>query len=333
MAPEETISVIIPIYNMEAHLSRCVDSVLTQSYGTLEILLVDDGSTDGSGRLCDGYARQDQRVRVIHKENGGLSSARNAGLSAAQGAYLSLVDSDDWLEPETYRDMMNLLRQTGADMLCAGRFDVDSVTGEKTVGLCPPRQEVISGQELARRIFLWEGADSSACDKLYRRALFDNIRYPEGMTCEDVPVTYRLCLRAEKAAMLPRPVYNYYHRPESISTTAISEKNFHFAVHTEQILKDIAQTCPALLPEARYLRIRSLGHPLQLCIIAGKTNQYAALCRQHRQALRQQLGYILTSPLVSRKERLEFTALSLNFYGILWKVHLFLKQSKGNKLA
>ena len=229
--------------------------------------------------------------------------------------------------------MMNLLRQTGADMLCAGRFDVDSVTGEKTVGLCPPRQEVISGQELARRIFLWEGADSSACDKLYRRALFDNIRYPEGMTCEDVPVTYRLCLRAEKAAMLPRPVYNYYHRPESISTTAISEKNFHFAVHTEQILKDIAQTCPALLPEARYLRIRSLGHPLQLCIIAGKTNQYAALCRQHRQALRQQLGYILTSPLVSRKERLEFTALSLNFYGILWKVHLFLKQSKGNKLA
>ena len=326
MLSEKTISVIIPVYNMEAHLARCVDSVLSQSYRALDVILVDDGSRDGSGSICDGYAAQDSRVRVIHKENGGLSSARNAGLSAARGSYLSFVDSDDWLEPDTYRDMMCLIQETGAEIVCAGRYDADSETGEKSIGLCPQKREVISGQELARRIFLWDNADSSACDKLYRRALFDGIQFPPGMICEDVAVTYRLCLRAERAALLPRPVYNYFHRPESISTATVSERNFHFAQHTKQILADIEQNCPGILPEARYLRARSLGHPLQLCAIAGQTGQFSQLCRDCRRELRKQLRFILSSPLFSRKEALVFTALALNLYAPMWKIHLLLKK-------
>ena len=106
MPGENQISVIVPVYNVEGYLARCVDSILGQTYENLEVILVDDGSRDGSGALCDAFARQDHRVKVIHKPNGGLSSARNTGIDAAQGEYLAFVDSDDWLEPDAYAQML-----------------------------------------------------------------------------------------------------------------------------------------------------------------------------------------------------------------------------------
>ena len=176
MEQNPLISVIVPVYNVEAWLPRCGDSILSQTYENLEILLVDDGSTDDSGLICEEYAKKDTRIRVIHKENGGLSSARNSGLDAASGEYIGFVDSDDWIEPEMYAEMLSLMLKSDAQIVCAGRYDVAGGTGEKTVGLCPKRQEQVSGEELAGRIFLWDHCDSSACDKLYRRELFDGIR-------------------------------------------------------------------------------------------------------------------------------------------------------------
>ena len=202
------ISVIVPVYNVEQYLPRCVESILAQTYENLEILLVDDGTKDNSGAICDAYARQDARVKAIHKKNGGLSSARNAGIDAATGEYLSFVDSDDWIEPDMYEKMMALMEKYSVRLVCAGRWDVSSETGEKTLGLCPPKEEVISGEELVRRIFHWENIDSAAWDKLYHRSLFASARYPLGVICEDVPTTYRIALDAGQAAMLPCPVYN-----------------------------------------------------------------------------------------------------------------------------
>ena len=199
MKQSPRISVIVPVYNVAAWLPRCVDSILAQTCKNMEILLVDDGSSDASGRICDAYAEKDPRIRVVHKENGGLSSARNAGLDMASGEYLGFVDSDDWIEPGMYAEMLGLMEKYDAQLVCAGRCDVDGGTGEKAVGLCPEREECVSGEELAGRIFLWDHCDSSACDKLYRRELFDGIRYPEGKTCEDIPVTYRLALKARRA--------------------------------------------------------------------------------------------------------------------------------------
>ena len=214
------ISVIVPVYNVEQYLPRCVESILAQTYENLEILLVDDGTKDNSGAICDAYARQDARVKAIHKKNGGLSSARNAGIDAATGEYLSFVDSDDWIEPDMYEKMMALMEKYGVRLVCAGRWDVSSETGEKTLGLCPPKEEAISGEELVRRIFHWENIDSAAWDKLYHKSLFASVRYPLGVICEDVPTTYRIALDAGQAAMLPCPVYNYYHRPGSITSSS-----------------------------------------------------------------------------------------------------------------
>ena len=207
MNREMKISVIVPVYNVETYLARCLDSILAQTYENLEVILVDDGAKDASGVICDAYAAKDSRVKVIHKENGGLSSARNAGLKAATGEYISLIDSDDWITEDAYAHLMELMEKYRVKLVCGGRYDVDGKTGAKTIGLCPKQEEVISSEELAGRIFLWDGCDSSACDKLYHRSLLENFRYPEGKVCEDVPVTYKIVLSTDRVAMSDRPFY------------------------------------------------------------------------------------------------------------------------------
>lgn len=315
----ETISVIVPIYNVENYLARCVDSILAQTYGNLEIILVDDGARDSSGGICDQYAAKDSRVRVIHKENGGLSSARNAGIEAASGEYLSFVDSDDWIEPDTYEHMLGLLRKYGAKLACAGRYDVDGSTGERTLGLCPPKEEVIPAEELVGRIFLWDNCDSSACDKLFHRSLFETYRYPVGVVSEDVSVMYRVILGAGRAVLCDKPVYNYFHRPDSISTASISEKTFHYSRHTAKIYEDIRENHPNILPQAAFLRVRSLYHLLVTLEQADRDvrRKYAGEMQFARRELGRFTGFILKSPYFGMQERITDLLLILGIYRYL----------------
>lgn len=319
MSREKLLSVIVPVYNVENYLSRCVDSILSQSGVTLEVLLVDDGSTDASGKICDSYVARDGRVKVIHKENGGLSSARNAGLDRASGDYVTFVDSDDYLEPEAYGPMLDLAESYGAKLVCGGRYDVDGDTGKKTVGLCPQKTEWITGEEMVGRIFLWDGCDSSACDKLYHRCLFDKLRYPEGRVCEDVPVTYRIVLEAQWVALWDKPFYNYYHRPGSITTAAVSEKTFHFSQHTAEIYPYIRDNYPRIQPQARYLRVKSLSHLLLVMDQAEPETrrQFAGEYRQARRELRKHTFFFLTSSWFGNQERLRDLLLVLGLYRLL----------------
>ena len=320
MNRDTRISVIVPVYNVEEYLSRCVDSILAQTHSNLEVILVDDGAKDASGVICDGYAAKDPRVKVIHKKNGGLSSARNRGLEAAGGEYIAFVDSDDWIEPDAYAHLLHIMDKYDVKLVCGGRYDVDGDTGEKTVGLCPAREEVISAEELAGRIFLWDGCDSSACDKLYHRSLLENFRYPEGKVCEDVPVTYRIVLAAERVAVSDKPFYNYFHRSGSISTAAaITEKTFHFSRHTEEIYPYIRQHYPAIENQARYLRVRSLSHILLLLEQAEKDTrkQFSAEYRHARKELKKHTGFILKSPYFGKKEKITNLLLNLGLYRML----------------
>lgn len=320
MNRESQISVIVPVYNVEKYLARCVDSILAQTYENLEVILVDDGATDRSGLICDEFASKDSRVKVIHKKNGGLSSARNAGLETAAGEYIAFVDSDDWIEPDAYAHMMQLMKKHQVKLVCGGRYDVSGKTGERTVGLCPKREEVISGEELAGRIFLWDGCDSSACDKLYHRSLLEHFRYPEGKVCEDVPVTYKIVLQAERVAMSDRPFYNYYHRAGSISmASAITEKTFHFSQHTEVIYPYIRDHHPAIAAQARYLRVRSLSHILLLLeqSEADVRQQFAAEYRHARKELKKHTLFFLKSPYFGKKEKITNLLLNFGLYRLL----------------
>lgn len=319
----DLISVIVPVYNVEGYLRRCVDSILAQTYENLEIILVDDGATDLSGAICDEYAARDARIRVIHKPNGGLSSARNAGIDIASGDYLAFVDSDDWIDPEMYSYLMGLIHKYDVKLAYTGRFDVEEATGERTVGLCPEREEKIPAQELVKRIFLWDNVDSAAWDKLYHRSLFARYRYPEGKICEDVPVTYRLILETDYVAVGNKPMYHYYHRAGSITKSKVSEKSFHFSQHTAAVYEDIRKNYPELAPRARYLRVRSLSHILLLLETEGERSweiypeEYSAA----RGELRKHLSFLLTSPLLGKQERLTDLLLILGWYRPLRRLY------------
>lgn len=320
MPRNKTVSVIVPVYKVEEYLPRCVDSILRQTYEDLEIILVDDGSPDASGAICDDYAARDSRVRVIHKPNGGLSSARNAGIDAATGDYLGFVDSDDWIGPDMYETMMGLMKQHHADLVCGGRYNVDGGTGEKTPGLCPKQEECITGEEMAGRIFLWDGCDSSVCDKLFHRSLFETFRFPEGMVSEDVATTYKIVLKAGTVVMCPKPFYHYFHRSGSISMeTVITEKTFHFSRHTALIYDYIRENHPSIVPQARYLRVRSLAHILLLLEQAAPQvrQQFRQQYRFARQQLRSHTGFLLRSPNFGTKERITNLLLVLNLYRLL----------------
>ncbi|MBR4991213.1 MAG: glycosyltransferase [Oscillospiraceae bacterium] len=316
MQQDILVSVIVPVYKVEAYLGRCVDSILAQTHGNLEVILVDDGSPDRCGMICDEYAEKDPRVCVIHKENGGLSSARNAGIDIAKGEYLEFVDSDDWIEPDAVESLLSAALQHQVDLVIGGRWDVKEKTGEKTVGLCPEKTETVPAEEAVRRIFRWENCDSAAWDKLYHRRLFRQIRYPYGVICEDVPVTYLIAFDAGRVTFLSKPIYNYLHRQGSITYSAVSEKNFHLSRHTEKILPYIQKNYPDLKTEARYLRVRSLIYAVQSVDIASREDQkrFAHLCGAERKNLRKQLMFILCCPWFSRREKITDVLLAVNLY-------------------
>ena len=323
MSARPLISVIVPVYKVEEYLGRCVDSLLAQTYDNLEIILVDDGSPDGCGAICDDYARRDARVRVTHKENGGLSSARNAGIDVARGDYLGFVDSDDWVAAQTYEWLLGMALEENVKLVCAGRYDVSSWTGEQKPGLCPPRREVISGEELAKRIFLWDNVDSAAWDKLYHRSLFRQIRYPLGVVSEDLPTTYRIALDAGKVGMLDKPVYYYFHRDGSITTAAFNPKALQPSGHTKQILEHVRREYPGLSEYAASFHVSHLGYVCMTMELAGKEvlDQYAEAYRQKRKELRSFLPFLLKSPLIKKKDRLTWITICCGCYGPLRKLY------------
>lgn len=254
------ISVIIPVYKVENYLNRCVESVVNQTYNNLEIILVDDGSPDLCPQFCVEWAKKDARIRVIHKENGGLSSARNAGLDICRGAYVGFVDSDDWIEPHFYDTMFRKMQEYQAQIGCAGRYDVDEETLTRRIGLCPTSTEVISSEETLRRLLTWQNCDSSVCDKLFLASLWKDVRFPIGRISEDVSVTYKIVGRASCILMVSEPMYHYFHRKGSITTAGYSSKNVYVVTIADEICSFVETFSPTALVEARYFKLKTLLH-------------------------------------------------------------------------
>jgi len=208
------ITVIVPVYNTAAYLPACLESIRAQTHANLEILLIDDGSTDGSGEICNAFARRDCRFRVIHQENRGLSAARNAGLDAAQGQYISFVDSDDEIVPEMLEILLRELEKAGADMaLC----NLRRLPGGDT----PMAPGVLNTAEFLERLL---GEEAwyyvTVPNKLYTRALWRDLRFPEGYIHEDEAVIYELAARCRRIAIAAPALYFYRVRPGSITAGA-----------------------------------------------------------------------------------------------------------------
>lgn len=211
----EKISVIVPVYNSIDCLEKCVHSICTQTYTELEILLIDDGSTDGTGGLCDRIAAKDQRIRVLHKENGGASSARNAGIGLASGAYLGFVDSDDYIEPDMYERMMKIVQERQAAVVQISRDEVDEA-GQRLPDVCVPPENVrfCSSQDFLKELLLHKG-DCSFCTKLVRKELFAAHRFPEGVLNEDFSLLVELLQEIDGITILPKQCYHVVCRQTS----------------------------------------------------------------------------------------------------------------------
>jgi exopolysaccharide biosynthesis predicted pyruvyltransferase EpsI len=210
----ELISIIIPVYKVEEYLDRCVQSVINQTYKNLEIILVDDGSPDSCGAMCDQFANEDSRVVVIHKENGGLSDARNVGISIAHGEYIGFVDSDDYIDLDMFEFMYNGLLEYSADISVCNFY---TVRPEKKISTDLVRfPEVLNSEEALSRLLTDRLIPNYAWNKLYRRKLFENVLFPVGRLYEDIGTIYLVFFRAEKVVLLNRPKYYYWRRMGSI---------------------------------------------------------------------------------------------------------------------
>ncbi len=223
MADTPLLTIIIPAYNISEYLPRCVHSVMAQTYRRLEIILVDDGSTDGTGELCDELAKEDDRIRVYHKENGGSSSARNLALRYAAGEYIGFVDSDDYVEPDMYEELLKAIQRFQVPAAQAGRDEVDE-KGNPLPDICvpPDRPLVIESGEFLKELLLHRG-DCSFCTKLIRRDMFPEEAFPEGKLNEDFHLLVRMLPGMGKVASLPCRAYHVFYRIGSNSRKADRE--------------------------------------------------------------------------------------------------------------
>ncbi len=221
----EKISIIVPVYNVKKFLNRCVNSLVNQTYQNLEIIVIDDGSTDGSEILCDQLAKTDSRIITIHKKNGGLSDARNTGINLSTGEYLFFVDGDDWLDKKALEILINLAAtKKNIDIIECNYRDIyqehQTIT-EKCTGKISEKTGAFALNERLK----WGMFKTLACNKLYRRSLFDEIRFPLGKLHEDEFTTYKLFYKARKVIFLDIALYNYDRTRENSITAKFTPKN------------------------------------------------------------------------------------------------------------
>lgn len=214
-----TISVIVPVYKVEKFINRCVDSILVQSFTDFELWLVDDGSPDNCGMICDEYAQKDERVRVIHKKNGGLSDARNAALDVMQGEYVLFVDSDDWIAVDALETMYSALKRTGAEVATGNIISVHENGTEEALYSPTQVETVLKGEEMLTTLLR-----PNACNRLYKAEIFHNLRYPVGRLYEDVFVYHKILSQIDSMVLTGKYSYYYLVRSGSIMNSAYNIK-------------------------------------------------------------------------------------------------------------
>lgn len=210
----DLISIIIPVYKVEEYLEKCIESVLKQTYTNLQIILVDDGSPDNCGKICDEYAKKDPRIEVIHKVNGGLSDARNVGIAKAKGKYIGFVDSDDYIKEDMYEILINLIKEYDADVSICNLYDV--IDGKEYIRNNENGIQEYGRLEILKEVLLDKNIQSYAWNKLYKKELFDEIKYPIGKKYEDIGTTFYVFEKCNKIVVTSKPEYYYLKRSDSL---------------------------------------------------------------------------------------------------------------------
>ena len=310
----EKISVIVPVYNSIDCLEKCVRSICAQTYADLEILLIDDGSTDGTAGLCDRLADGDQRIRVRHKENGGASSARNVGIGIATGAYLGFVDSDDYIEPDMYEMLIAAAREQKSPIVQISRDEVDEA-GRRLPDVCVPPERVrfSSSQDFLKELLLHKG-DCSFCTKLLRRELFATHRFPEGVLNEDFILLVEMLQEIDGITILPKQCYHVVCRQTSTTRSrtkdSFSRVFLDIVDHADRMQVLVDEHYPALHEYAvRFNLYQRLDYLLHVPI-SQMTGDNPFYCRV-KMYLRRHLRDTVKSPYLTSKNKVYLLLLTI----------------------
>ena len=302
------ISVIVPVYNVEKYLDKCVSSVMAQTFKDIEILLIDDGSKDASGRMCDDYALTDSRIRVIHKENGGLSDARNRGITEARGRYLSFIDGDDYIEPDMLETLYNNLVREDADASICGIYS-EYANGIKRAY---PKDEylVLNGVQAAGLVLEGDKVSVNAVNKLYKKEVFKDISFPLGKLSEDAFIMVKLLAKVQKAVLDTRPKYFYVHREDSITTSNYKPKDLNVIEAYSENRKFVLENCPQLKKQADFRYFWAHFYVLDKMLNTPgfkRDEDFKYIVR----TLRRNYFAILRNPITGRGRKIALTGLML----------------------
>ena len=302
-----TLSVIVPVYNSEEHLCGCIDSLINQTISGIEIILINDGSTDRSGEICDEYASRDAHVRVIHKENGGVSSARNAGLDAACGEWIGFVDSDDTVISDMYEYMLGVAETHGAELVqCAMFFDTKD---ESRVILSPDGNIVADGIGRLDGRFFAHFSGSSCC-KIYKRELVSNVRFDSELTIgEDMRFNLDALVRAQRTVLATKPKYRYAQRGDSACNAAPTRERL---TSYGRMLRGAMADFSALPQIIEFLRAETVKNALDVCSRAVRSGggEFEDLFEKSRSEIVNLKEWIRSCDAFTPKERLKITLLS-----------------------
>lgn len=311
---QDLISVIIPVYNVELYLEKCINSVLNQTvFKLMEVILVDDGSTDKSGQICDRCSEMHNNMHVYHKENGGLSDARNFGMQKASGNLIAFIDSDDIIDERYIEKLYNNFKKYNADISIVRykRFH----NYEELFDLKDIEEEIkVYSSEKALEILLYspEIIPQSACCKLYKKGLFENINYPVGRLNEDIAVTYKLFDRADKIVCSNLSYYFYYQRQGSIVRSEFNERTMDTVIFADEILKYVEKRRPKLRKAAICF---ALSQNIQVLIkLPYKEERFKEYTRIISGNIKKYRGTVACDSKATWKRRLG----ALSTYGGMW---------------
>lgn len=322
---EPLISVILPVYNIEEYLEKCMDSLYVQTYGNLEFVVVDDGSREQCSRLCDDLTAQDNRVAVYHKPNGGLSDARNYGIQRAKGEYLTCVDPDDYVDKDYIEYLYSLIEQSQTQIsVCQHRVVYSGRV--KDYGSTNDPQ-VLDAKECIERMLYHDVIDTSAWAKLYHKSLFNCIHYPTGRIYEDIATTYKLFMEGQRVAVGYESKYNYIVRGDSIVNNQFSKKKLDLIDMTDAMAEDVVSVYPdlqsAAITRQVYARISTLNQMIGVADIDEEREALIDYVRNYRKL-------IIDNPKVNKREKYAVRLLSLGYvlYEMTWSLYSKVEKRK-----
>lgn len=303
------ISIVLPIYNIENYLRVCMDSILNQTYSNLEIIMVDDGSTDKCSMICDEYMKMDKRIIVYHKKNGGLSDARNYGISRARGEYIACIDPDDYVDRDYIEYLFSLIEKYGTKMsLCQSIVHYDS--GKTLNRGLEQNDECMGSEECLKKMLYHDVIDTSAWGKLYSKSLFKNVSYPKGRIFEDIGTTYALMLQCSEIAVGYESKYHYIFHDNSIVNSSFNSNKFDLLIMTDKMAKDVKKKFPhlnkATLRRQVYARFSTLNQMLNITNFAKEKKEIIHYIKKNS-------WEVIRDPLTPKRDKIAIALLFISY--------------------